>query len=754
MTAKLLRQLFLLSLLALALSCGSMAYHRAVRFSEQDNLDQAVANLKAAVKANPNSIKYKTTLVRTRFAASQKHVEAAKRALARRELTKAADELMKALKLDPGNQYARDTLARVLATAKAEEKKSKAPRLTIAQMKKEAEKKSGVPKLSPDSNIPIVLKFKNTSLKTILEAISKASGINFLYDERANVNKKVSVDFAKVRLEQVLNYLMMQSKNFYKVLDPHSIIIVPDNRQKRAEYEDQVIQTFYLSNANVKDVFQLVRSILQIRKMAMNQKLNSITIQDTPERVAIAQKIIENNDKSKGEVVVDVELLEVDSFLTRDLGIDLSSKTFMIGPKINVQTTDNGTAFGDAGPIPLNELGRTLGHALFVAPIPNLIVNMLLTNSDSQVLAQPQLRVMEGEKAMVHIGDRIPIPTSQSYLPSQGTTSYTPLTSYTYQDTGVKIQVEPRVHFNREVTLKLKVEVSAINGYIQSGNSLSGKQPIISTREMKTVIRLKDGETSLLAGLIKKNGTTTLSGIPGLSEVPFLRRLFSNTTREKKSTDVVMLVTPHIVRMPNITEQNLEPLFVGTKDNPHLSGSEGSPFAGPSRGPFEQAPVAETPTPGGQESKKKPEKPQAPSGRLLLSPTTIEAAPGDPVVLNLVIIGAKAAKGMTTKLSFSPGILKYQGTEEGAFFKLGGGTTTFSGQESGPGAVVLNVTRGTRSGASGSGLVARISFTAGTVGESKIALSSAKVLGLAGQSAPMASTFAMVVVRAKKPKTK
>lgn len=768
-TAMIIKTTCFLGLLVVAASCGSLAYHRGAKLIERGHYDEAIPNLEAAGRANPHNIKYKTTLVRAKLSASMKHVNAAKMYLARKEFQQAADELEKALKLDPGNQHARDTLNNVLAAAAEAEKAKRSNNVTLEQLKKKAEADTGVPKLDPDSNIPIVLKFKNTRLKTILDAISKASGINFMYDDKASMEKKLSVDFAKVKLEQVLNYLMMQSKCFYKVLDPYTIMVIPDNKRKRMEYEDQVIRTFYLSNADVKDVFQLVRSILQIRKMAMNQKLNSITIQDTPAKVAIAQKIIENNDKSKGEVVVDVELLEVNSNLTRDLGIDLSNKSFTIGPRHNLSADGSGLAPGS--PVPLTDLGKTISHGLMVAPVPNLLVNMLLSDSDSQVLAKPQLRVMEGEKAMVHIGDRIPIPTSQQYLGSVGTnTNYTPMTSYTYQDIGVKIEVTPRVHHNQEVTLKLKTEVSSVTGYVKAANSLTGDQPIIGTREANTVIRLKDGETSLLAGLIRKEDKTALSGLPGLSEVPILRRLFSDTKDEKSSTDVVMLVTPHIVRMPNITEENLEPLYVGTKDNPRLAGPESSPFArmrkeaaqqSQAEAPHARAEKSEAPektdstkAPDDKETPPESQNPDKidtqPSGRLLMSPTSIDVAPGAPIVLNLVLVGAKAARGMSARVTFPGDLVKFQACDEGAFFKLGGGTTTFSGSPAAPGTVLINVTKNGDAAALGSGLVARIRFTAQAEGSGRITVSSADLLGFSGLSATLPSVFANVRIVKKK----
>ncbi len=764
--------MFSMSLLALVASCGAGAYHKGRYLLDKGMYDDAVKQFQQAEKASPHNVKYKTALVRAKLTASQKHFDKGKMAMAHGDLDQAAVELDKTLQLDPGNQYARDTLQKVIETAsEKEQEQHSTARMSLEQMKRKAEKNTGVPQLDPASNIPIVLKFKDTPLKTILDAISKASGINFLYDDKVDQNKRVTVDFAKVDLAQVLDYLMLQTKNFYKVLDPHSLIVVPDTKQKRDEYQDEVIRTFYLSNANAKDIFQLVRSILQVRKMAMNQELNSITIEDTPENVAVAQRIIENNDKSKGEVLVDVELLEVDSNLTRNLGINLDTNTFTIGPGHNVVTTTDSTnnttstSIGPGAPIHLNELGRTLSHNLWIAPVPNLIVNLLLSNSDTQVLAKPQLRVMEGQKASVHIGQRIPVPTSNQYLGSTGTsTTYTPITSYTYQDVGVKIEIEPKVHHNREVTLKMKTEVSSIAGYApQTSGSLTSPQPILGTRDAQTTIRLEDGETSLLAGLIQKDDKKTLSGLPGISEIPFLRRLFSSTETKNDSTDVVMLVTPHIIRMPNITEQNLEPLYVGTANNPSVGGSQPSPFAA---GPAVAPPSSGTPKntveaePGsstgdqsksdeGNDTQKPGATPQA--GRLLVSPTSIQATVGQPVIVNLVLIGAKELKGMQMSLNFPDGVLKFQGADEGTFFRMGGVNSNFSGQEAQPGTVGLNMARTDNSGASGSGLVARIRFVAEKAGTGKIEIAGAQATGVGDQPVPMPPAFATVTVSAAPP---
>jgi general secretion pathway protein D len=780
---RVLQRVIVAAMLTLILACGASMYQKGRYAMDRGLYDDAVANLQKAVNSSPNNLKYKTELVRAKLAAGQKHMESAKMALAREDYATAALELQRSLEYDPSNEYSRDMMAKVLDGAKAKEEAERQSKMSIDAMKQATASDMGVPQLDPASNIPIVLKFNDAPLKTILDAISKASGINFLFDDRADTSKRISVDFAKVNLSQVMDYLMTQTKNFYKVLDPHTLIVVPDNKQKRDEYADQVIRTFYLSNAEAKDVFQLIRSILQTRKMAMNQDLNSITIQDTPEMVAIAQKIIEENDKSKGEVLVDVELLEVDEDKLRQLGINLTTNTFTIGPSHNVVSTTSSsgttsTSIGSGPPIPLNELGQTLSHGLMVFPVPNLIVNMLLTDTNTQVLAKPQLRVLEGQKASVHIGQRVPIASATQYLGAQGTTTtYTPTVSYTYQDIGVKVEIEPKVHHNKEVTIKLKSEVSAIAGYVTApSGSLSGDQPIIGTREATTVLRLDDGETSLLAGLIQRTNQSSLNGLPGVSEVPILRRLFSNTKDQKSTTDVVMLVTPHIIRMPNITEDDLKPLWVGTADNPKLKGFSGGSFApspftpgSPATGgaappaaatgekaqvsastPEEQAkPNAQgQPETSGQpqgSDEGQPDKPAASAGRLLLSPTALSIKTGETAIVNLVIVGAQDLHSLHLEADFPSDVISFQGAEEGAFFKTGGAASSFSGAESRPGILALDASRADGQGAAGSGLLARLKFTGTKAGVARVNFGVAQGT-LGSGSASLTPAFCVVTV--------
>lgn len=754
--------LFIFLSIIFVIACAPSSYNKGKNLYERGYYDDSVKSLEEAVRRSPTNLKYRSLLERAKLSASQKHFTQAQMLIGKKDYQSALSELQITLLFDPSNQYAQDTLENLLKTVAEEEKKARAQLITIEDMKRKADEESKGPMIDPASNIPLVLKFNNAALKTILDAISKASGINFVYDEKAELSKKISVDFAQINMEQALDYIMQQTKHFYKILDPHTLIVIPDNKQKREEYEEQVMRTFYLSNADAKEVFQLLRSIVQGKKMATNKDLNSITIKDNPQTVALCERIINANDKSVGEVVVDVELLEVNSTKLKTLGIDLTSKNMTIGPEYNMTKDDKGnvTGIGTGPPIPLGKIDAVYKGILYAFPIPNIIVNFLQTDSDSQVLAKPQLRVMEGKKASVHIGDRVPIPTSSYVYPGNTTqTNYVPTTTFTYQDVGVKIEIEPRVHHNREISLKVTAEVSSVTGYIESSSALQAAQPIIGTRKVQTEIRLEDGESSLLAGLLREEDSNSFSGIPGIGSVPLLRRLFGNSNLNKKSTDVVLLLTPHIIRMPNITSDDLKSLWVGTEQRPKIQGVKGETSFYPS--PFEETknqesleedkvnPVADDEEKLDEEQKKdeeekKKENPNQ-NAKLLMNPTTLNLIAGNSGSLSVVIVGVKEGKSAHLELEFPTDILSFEGSEEGTFFKLGGGETTFQSNEGPPGMVVSNLGKAGDATSAGSGVLIKYKFKALKPGTARLMITNAQIIDSQGNSQTIPGDVSSIV---------
>jgi general secretion pathway protein D len=557
-----LRALALLLALAPLAGCTShLAYRQAETAAQHGDWDKAVLQYMKALEDDPENITFRAALMRAKIKASQAHFEKGQEFEKAGVVERALVEYQQAVQLDPTNQYAKARLEHVHQNYLAQ--RANRGTGTIDQLKAKAKsERPQPPVLNPRSNQPISLEFPEpVSVFQIYRALGKAFGINILFDPNLK-DQEISIDLKDVTAQTALETLMRAVNHFYKVLDDHTVLIAADTPQNRRTYEDLVIQTFFLSNSEVKDMMTILRSLVDAKKIATNEQLNAIILRDTADRVKVAEKIIETNDKSKAEVVIDVELLQINSARLRDLGVDLSQYSI-------TQSLDRGTS----NPLRVSELPY-LNQGDWILTLPNFIYNFVKTNTDAQLLAKPQLRITEGEKANLTIGDRIPIPlTTFNTQNVGGNGGIIPITSFQYQDVGIKIELEPRVHHNQEVTLHVKVEVSNLNGSVAAAGGQS--QPIIGTRTFDSVIRLQDGETNFLAGLIRTDESNGDTGVPGLSEIPLLGRLFSKKRTESQRTDVILTLTPHIIRNAEITEDDLQPIWVGTEANITFRG--GSP---------------------------------------------------------------------------------------------------------------------------------------------------------------------------------
>ncbi len=572
------RRLAPLALFAVLAAAGCATYRlqrQAADAEAREQWDQAVVYYLDLADREPTNVRWRAALQRARMRASQDHFAAGRRFQAAGVIERAVVEYQRAVTLDPTNQYAQVELDKARQDL-TEKTASAKPAPTIDDLKKEAENvEAQPPMLNPRSNKPISLNFPQPqSLFAIYQALGKAFGINILFDPQLR-DQEMAIELREVTAQTALETLMRAAGHFYKVIDEHTILIAQDTQQNRRNYEDLVIQTFYLSNAQVKDAVQLLRSLISARNIAANEQLNAITIRDTADKVKIAQRIIQTIDKARSEVVVDIELIQVNSTKMRNLGISFSSNQIS-------QSLD----LGKDVPIRFSDL-QHLNQGSWSFTIPSILYDFLKTNSDAQLLAKPELRITEGEKAKLRIGDQVPIPVTTFNTNQTVGGNVVPITSFTYKDVGINIDIEPRVHHNKEITLKLSVEVSQISGYQDAGNGQ--QQPIIGTRNIESTIRLKDGETNFLAGLIRSDESNGESGIPGISDVPVLGRLFGKTTTNVQRTDVMLTLTPHIIRTADITEKDLLPIWVGTESNMSFRG--GSPrVESPEEGPFDQTP--------------------------------------------------------------------------------------------------------------------------------------------------------------------
>jgi general secretion pathway protein D len=780
-------------------SPAKKAFNTAKKEAGRENWDKAVLGFSKATALDPGNMRYTSALERAKLKASAQHFEKGRRYAAAAQWDLALGEFQQTLLLNPGNQHAATELEKALREIRLRDEGPSA-----IQRAKEAAKRSKLapPKLDPRSNIPIVMMFRERPVKEVFEAMSKASGINFLYDDKVDLNKPITIDIGNVSLEKALDILMLQTKNFFKVIDENTLLIAPDQRQKRQEYEDQVIRTFFLSSGDTKQVVTLLRTLLNSRQIAENPDLNSVTIKDTPDVVAVAQRIIEANDKSRGEIIVNVELLEVDRVVTRNLGVDLSSKTLTMTFRDGQQS------------VPINNLQvlRNAGNWL-IGPIPSIVINFLKTDSDTQLLAKPQIRVSEGEQAEILIGDRVPIPTTTFNTSQTVGGNIVPITSFTYQNVGITVQIEPRVHHNKEVTLKLNVEFSQVTGTVEG---IGGQaQPIIGTRNIQTVIRLRDGETNLLAGLIRRTDEVNVSGVPGLTAIPGIGGyLFGNTSRTINESDIILTLTPSIIRIPNITEEDLATMWVGTQDQIQLRGpargvlnvspfgtadeSYENDYGGPYRSegyiaplppgegviesepapyqpPGETAPPPDTGGPagggaagaaagaaaggagaeGGEDAASPTGEPDAgdtpPAGPTVvrLIPTAAQYNVGDTVQVQVVIENAQNVGSIPFHIRYNASALQYVRAEEGQWLRSGGVNTIFLDSPSvGGGEVIVGYSRmGGGEGASGSGIVATFYFQAIAPGDANFMFTSASVKDPRARNLPASFATGQASVR-------
>ncbi|MGH7342158.1 MAG: secretin N-terminal domain-containing protein, partial [Thermoanaerobaculia bacterium] len=389
-------------------------------------------------------------------------------------------------------------------------------------------------------------------------------------------DSEMAIELREVTAQTALETLMRAAGHFYKVIDEQTILIAADNQQNRRAYEDLVIQTFYLSNAEVKDMMTLLRSLVGAKNIASNDQLNAIVLKDTADTVQVAERIIESNDKARGEVVIDVELLQIDTNKIRELGVSLSSYQAS-------QSLDQDP------PLRVSDL-EFLDQSDWILALPSFLYDFVKSSTEAQLLANPQVRISDGEEASLTIGDRVPIPVTTFNTAQTVGGNIVPITSFQYQDVGIRLQIEPRLHHNREVTLDLEVEVANLAGFVEGSGGQ--QQPIIGTRNFQSTIRLMDGETNFLAGLIRDDHTLGDVGFPGLSDIPVLGRLFAKKSTEKRRTDLVLTLTPHIIRSADITEEDLLPIWVGTEQD--LSFTGGSPRVDSDvPGPFEDEEDAE-----------------------------------------------------------------------------------------------------------------------------------------------------------------
>ena len=400
--------------------------------------------------------------------------------------------------------------------------------------------------------MPASLTFRDATSRDVFTAIARLANISLIFDP-AFRDSPITVDLRNATLDDALNTVAGATRTFFRVTAPKTVAVIPDTPAKHREYEEEVVRTFYLSNADLKETMDLLRMVLDARRISPTTATNALTIKDTPERIAAAARVLSAIDKARPEVIIDVELLEVDRTRLLEYGLQIASPA-------NPPTGLNGSigvATDAGGAITLETLKNLTSADVIATGIPTLYYRLLKSDSNTRTLANPQLRTIDGVAAKARFGEQVPVPVTTFAPIATGGTAQQPITSFNYQNIGVNIDITPRTHHDDDVTLQLTVVVSNISG------TGFGGLPTFGNREINTLIRLRDGETNMLAGLIRDDERNTLDGVPGLVDLPLVGRLFAHNTKTQSQTDVILTLTPHIIRVLDLNEADLRPFRVG-----------------------------------------------------------------------------------------------------------------------------------------------------------------------------------------------
>ena len=534
----------------MALSCasggGSVKVARNAEMSQ--NYDLAVAEYTKLLRANPDSREFKQGLERAKLRSSQDHFANARRLSASGKLEEALVEYQLAAELNPASadiEHERQE-TRTQLRAKIAVREDGKTRLESLIEQSLAAPLPGA-NLPPDAKLPDSVVFRDASARDVYAAIGKFTNLSVMFDPTFR-DQSVSIDMRGQSLEEALNALSFTTRNFWRVTAQRTITVVPDTTAKRREYEEEIVRTFYLSNADLKETIDMLRIVVDARRLSMITATNAITIKDTPERITAAGKIIAAIDKARPEVIIDVELLEVNRTHLHEYGLQIASPG---------QPGISGTADINRPGFTLKDLSNLTSADVLLTGIPALYYRLLKNDGATRILANPQLRTSEGIPAQARFGERVPVPVTTFAPIAAGGVQTQPITSFNYEPIGVNIDITPRMHHDDAVTLALKVDLSAISG------KGFGDLPTFGSRQINTVIRLKDGETNMLAGLIRDEERTSLATIPGLGDIPVLGRLFAYNHKETLETDIILTLTPHIVRVLNLTAEDLQPFKVG-----------------------------------------------------------------------------------------------------------------------------------------------------------------------------------------------
>jgi general secretion pathway protein D len=788
-----LRALPLLLLCCLA-AFGSPAAHaqsaktwdqRGQAAEAHQDFDTAFEDYQRATNLKPNDLRYKAHFDRMRFQAAAAHVDRGRVLLQSGDLAGAEAQFNRALQIDPSYQAAQQELDQLHKQIAATPPNG--PPAPPEQMSRQNETLasigsiSGPVELKPLSNDPIPAIHMVEDVKVIYQAIGKAAGFNVLFDPDYT-SKRIPVDLTNVSWSDALRIVGTLAGTFYKPVTPNTIFIAQNTRTKRTDLESQAVQTFYLTNASqANDANELVVAIRNLLdpsvKIYVVPSQNAIVMRATPDELLIAQKLLNDLDRARPEVVVDVAVLEVNRDKIRNLGITLPTSITITPQATPGTTTTTGSTptTGGTTTTPSNFTLNSLAHLNannFAVGISGGTVNALLSDADTRILQNPSIRATDGQRATMKIGQKIPIATgSYNAGVSTGVASIGVQTQFTYLDVGVNIDITPTVHYDREVTLKLKIEVLSH----ASDVTISGvTEPIIGQRSTEQVIQLKDGEPSLLAGIITKQDSLNISGTPGVGELPLLKYFFTSRNKEVAKDEIVFLLIPHIVRESVLTRMNTRAIDTGTGQSIELrhnavmeDASEPiNPIVKPRTGPATTAanaaaamaqqlnqqtqpvtPPAANQPPNQPAGAAPAAVPGGPPVSFTVVPPTSNQAVGSTFQVAVMLGNGRDIFSVPLQMKFNPAVLQLVNVDTGDLLSRDGQLASLVHRED-SGLVAISTSRPPNAaGVTGQGSLCTLTFKAIAAGDSDLTLVKVGALNSAQANLPAVGSQAVVHVK-------
>jgi general secretion pathway protein D len=735
----------LITLPVIAKDSAKDLYAKGQDAEARQHYEDAYNFFKQAYDLKPKDLRYRAAFEHSRFEAAASIVHDGQKLREDGKLQEAAAAFQKALEIDPSLFIAKQELTRTLKMISDQQNPSPQAAGPPAALEKKIRDASGPVELAPISNIPITVKLTAKS-DEVYRTIGQLAGINVLLDPDYTP-RPIKVELNGVTLEQALEITALESKTFWRPVTPNTIFVAADNPAKRKELEQSVLKTFYLSNLSqpteLQDVVNAIRAVLDVQRVQQLLSQNALVVRGTPDQIALAQKLVQDLDKARPEVIVDIAVMQVSKDRSRTLGLNPpTSATIQLQSNINNTTTTttgttnsglggtvtSSTGTGNQG-INLNNLAN-LNATNFQVTIPPANLSALMSASDTKLIQNPQIRALDGQKASLKIGDRVPVATG-SFQPGIGGVGINPLvnTQFQYLDVGVNIDITPRVHANGEVTLKITMDVSAVTGQQNIGGI---SQPIIGQRKIEHEIRLKDGEANLLGGIMEDQQTKQLTGIPGLAQIPILRYLFGQTTQDHSENEIVFAIVPHIIRSNDVQEINQRAIDIGTATTISLH-HEAKAAAPPTPAPAGQSPSI---TPVGPSGANQPparptpaaQQPQQPqntgTANFLFDPPTIQAQNGNTFAVNLLISGAQNVYSVPVQVNYDPKMLQLVNVSNGGFLSQDAQVVTVVHREDemlGQSTITASRPSGA-GGVSGQGCVVTLTFQAKATGQTPLTI--------------------------------